>query len=66
MILTVNFRNSGVTKDMEFDEPPMVDDVLTIREGGVDTRFHVLAVSGSINADGETRPGIMTVERIDE
>lgn len=65
MIFTVNFKNSGVTKEMEFDEAPMVNDVLTIRDGGVDTQFHVIAVSGTMT-DGKAQPSIMTVELVED
>lgn len=66
MIITVKFRNSGITKDMEFKEAPKIDNILTIQENGVDTRFYVLTVSGPINSDGKESPATMTVERIDD
>lgn len=66
MIINVYFKDSGIEKEFEFDALPMVDDVLTIQDGGVARQFWVLTVSGGIDADGKTRPNAMTVKNIDD
>ncbi len=65
MIFNVHFTESGITKELEFDEAPLPDDVLTIREGGIENKFWVVSVSGSIDAAKKTQPGQIRVKQLD-
>lgn len=65
MIFDIHFTETGVVKEFELDEAPMLHEVLTIREGGMDTKFWVYSVSGGIEVNGKISPGIIRVKRLD-